>query len=101
MTARELWKWAAIFAVAVAIIGVILGTTGALSRIGGTAVERVIFEQSYQKQAADDAALQRYRAELAAAQAHLHSLPSDSALRPGIEAQIAGLRLMLQMKEDN
>ncbi len=79
------------------VLGLIVITGGVFTvmKIGGTAAERLIFENSYQKVAGDKKQLNTWRAQLAAINLKLMSAPDNENLRAQkamLEVQIGGLK---------
>lgn len=73
-------------------------------RAGGlvfwTAVEREVFEQSYQRSAAEQAKFNMLNAELTGAETRLRSGGLTASQRSDLEAQAAALRLQINAMEN-
>lgn len=87
------WVWV----LALVVLSVIvLGATGAGLRIFGVAVEREVFEQSYQRSAAEEARLKTLNAELVGARARLQQGNLTTTQEADLRAQIAGLEAQIR-----
>jgi len=95
MTKRELggW-WMYILGLMVVSILVFTGLNYA-GIIGQTAVERVVFEQSYQYTAAQKAKIATLEAQLAENTSQLSNPDLEDSVRANLESQAAGLRVQL------
>lgn len=87
------WVW--VLALVVLSV-VVLGATGAGLRIFGVAVEREIFEQSYQRSAAEEARLNTLNAELVGARTRLQQGGLTATQEADLRAQIAGLEAQIR-----
>ncbi len=91
------WLWVTL------LIAVSVGVfvfTGAAGKLFVTAVEREVFEQSYQRSAAEEARYNTLTAELAGVQARLSSGESlTDVQRDDLSAQAAALQIQIQMME--
>tara|TARA_R100001143_G_C3351827_1_gene129976 strand:+ start:1406 stop:1720 length:315 start_codon:yes stop_codon:yes gene_type:complete len=70
----------------------------AASMVGGTIVEREVFEQSRQYQEARFTSEQTYLSELAAIEAQLNDDSLSPAARRGLEAQRARLQTLINVE---
>ena len=96
---RAFGKWW-IWVLALIIISVVaLGALRAGGLVFWTAVEREVFEQSYQKTAADTARFNTLNAELVQAEALLRSGTLTETQEADARAQIAGIRAQLTAME--
>lgn len=71
----------------------------AVGLIGQTAVQREVFERSYQRQAGDAAKLSTFEAERAAIQSQLRRSDISPAQRADYEAQLAAINIQIQAIE--
>lgn len=85
------WIW--VLLLVVISIGV-LTLTGAAGKIFGTAVEREVFEQSYQYTAGQKAKIAEFSAQLAEIDRQLAG-SLDENTRQNLEAQAAAIRIQL------
>ena len=74
---------------------IVLGGLGYAGKFTGTAVERAVFEQSYQKKAADSAAYATFKAQLVEIEATLSGMSATDERRNGLEAQASAIRVQL------
>ena len=86
------WMW--ILALVVVTV-VVFGGLRMTGTWGQTAVERMIFETSYQKDASDKRQTAIWRAQIAEIDTTLLGMDSDDPLRSGLEAQRSALRVQL------
>jgi cell division protein FtsB len=92
---KEFGKWwIFILALIVLTIGV-LTMTGYIGKVANTAIDRKVMEQSYQKQAGDNARNKTYRAQLAHINSKLNSGTLDAGTKAELEAQKAMLEVQL------
>ena len=92
---KEFGKWW-LYVLALIVISVgILTFTGAFGKVFTTAVERKVFEESYQKQAGDSARLNAYRAQLAQIDVQLSNPELDNNTRMDLKSQQAMLRVQI------
>jgi len=92
---KEFGKWwIFILALIVLTIGV-LTMTGYIGKVANTAIDREVMEQSYQKQAGDNARNKTYRAQLAQINSKLNSGTLDAGTKAELEAQKAMLEVQL------
>jgi len=91
------WVWVlALFVLTI----VVLGLVGAGGKIFSTAVEREVFEQSYQRSAAEEARYNTMKAELTGVETRLRSGGNlTDVQRSDLEAQAAGLRVQINTME--
>lgn len=90
-----IWKFSLLFlgvAVAATVVGFGLRSAGL---IGGTAVEREVFEQSYQRSAAMAARIATDEAVLAEIQHQLRRPELSAATRNNLEAQASSARVRI------
>lgn len=87
------WLWVLLLVV---ISVVALGVLGSGMRIFGVAVEREIFEQSYQRSAAETARLNILNAELVGARSRLQQGSLTATQEADLRAQIAGLEAQIR-----
>ena len=86
------WLW---------VLGLVLISAAALwglnsaGIIGKTAVERAVFENSYQRDAGIKQQIATYEAQLAEIQRQLSSTSLDAAARSNLEAQASAIRVQL------
>ena len=78
---------------------VIFGGLRAVGLIGQTAVERMVFEQSYQRQAGDNAKLNTFLAEKAALESLLRSQSITDAERADYQAQLSAINIQINSLE--
>ena len=86
------WMWVLALFVVTAIV--VFGLR-AVGLIGYTALEREVFEQSYQKQAGDTARRDMLKAQLAGVNAQLRRSDLSDAMRGNLEANKAALEVQL------
>ncbi len=91
------WVWVVFLLIVTGIIGTGLKYAGI---IGTTVVERVVFENSYQKSEADKTARTVYSAQLAQLRGKLNNPNLDSGTRAEIQAQIDSINILKAGKED-
>ena len=72
----------------------------ATGMIGGTYLERKVFEQSYQKQAGDQERLDTFQAQLAEIDTRLAG-QLDDATRNGLQAQRSAINIQIQTVRRN
>ena len=89
------WMWILLLVV---ISSVILTSLKYMGVVGGTIIERVVFENSYQKVAADKKAKNVFAAQLAEVEYKL-SGKLDDETRQQLEAQAAMLRIQARSIE--
>jgi len=90
-----LWLTALFFIV----LGVIVFALNSAGVIGRTIVERAVFEQSYQRSAAEEARLNTFTAELAGIEARLGAGNLTDVQRDDLSAQAAALRIQINQME--
>jgi hypothetical protein len=73
---------------------VVLSMTGYLGKITGTAVEREVFEQSYQRSASLNSRMAAYQAQLAQINSKLMT-ETDTEIVNGLKAQKAMLEVQI------
>lgn len=86
------WLWITLLLV---VSTIVFGALNALGIIGRTAVERVVFEQSYQRKAGDNAKLNTFIAEKASLESQLRRNDLSSAQRSDYEAQLAAINIQI------
>jgi len=77
------------------VLIVLSGIVFTAMKVGGTAAERVIFENSYQKSASDKKQMNTWQAQLAAINSRLVSDPTNANLnaqKAMLEIQIKGMK---------
>lgn len=79
------------------VTGVIFYSLNSLGLIGRTIIERKVFENSYQKKAADEDALSTYDAQLSILERRLRSSLTDSE-RAELQAQIDSINILKASK---
>lgn len=79
---------------AMVVLGIVGGILNAFGLIGGTILEREVYENSYQYTEARKSEIMTYEAQLAEIDARL----SDSALDPQTRAQLEGTRSAIQVR---
>lgn len=86
----------ALFVLAIVVFGIV----GAGGKIFSTAVEREVFEQSYQRSAAEEARYNTMKAELTGVETRLRSGGNLTEVqRSDLEAQAAALRVQINTME--
>ena len=96
---REFGSWWLWILALVVVTFIVLGFLGYAGKFTGTAVERAVFEQSYQKQAGDRQRIATWKAQIAEVETRLSSMDADDQRRPGLEAQLSALRIQLRAAE--
>lgn len=91
----ELTSWWAWGLGLLLLTAIAFGVLNALGLVGGTYVERKVFEQSYQRSEAKAAQATTYRAQLAEIEAQLARTDITSNTRRLLEAQAASIRVQL------
>lgn len=69
---------------------------GSVGLVGGKAVEREVFENSFQYSEARKSAIARYEAQLAEIESQLRTSDPNDPVRNSLQAQAARLRVLLQ-----
>lgn len=87
------WMWILLLTVATMIV---IGVLHAFGMIGGTIVERKVFENSFQYSEARKAEIATYEASLAEIQQKLNG-QLDESTRQNLEAQKSALRIRLSV----
>lgn len=90
------WVWVLFLTV---ISALTFFTLSAVGLIGQTAIQREVFEQSYQRSAAEDAKLATFKAERIAIQAQLRRSDLGPSLRADYEAQLAAINFQINTIE--
>lgn len=90
------WIWVLLLVI-VSILA--LGATGFLTRFGSTVAERVIFENSFQRNAAEAERIQQLEAELVGINARLRGGDLSETQRNDLEAQRAAVEFQLNRSE--
>lgn len=90
---KEISKWFLFFLSLLMVFTIVMSIAGYFGKITGTAVEREVFEQSYQKQAGDKQRLNTYKAQLAEINSRL--LSAKSVEKQELEAQASMLRVQI------
>lgn len=96
---RDFGKWWIWILVLFIVSIVALGLTRAGGLVFWTAVEREVFEQSYQRSAAQEARFNTLNAELIQAETLLRSNTLTETQEADARAQIAGIRAQLNAME--
>lgn len=78
------------------VSGIVLTGLNYAGIIGRTIIEREVFEQSYQKKAADHDRMSTYQATLAEIQGRLLNPNLDTGTRANLEAQASSIRIMIR-----
>ena len=94
---RKWWIWILFLIIITTIIFTGLSYFGV---IGKTFVERKVFEQSYQKQAADKTAITVYSAQIAQLRGKLNNPDLDAGTKAEIKAQLDALVILKAGKTD-
>ena len=89
------WIWVLFLSI---ITGAVLTGLNYAGIIGTTVVERVVFENSYQKHAADKTAISTYQAQLAVLRGRLGNPNLDAGARAEINAQIDSITILMASK---
>ncbi len=92
---RFAWPFAGLV-IFLSVLGFGLNSVGL---IGRTAVEREVFEQSYQRSAAQEARFNTMNAELTAVQARLAAGSLTDVQRADLQAQAAALTIQINQME--
>ena len=90
-----IWLWIIWLTVVIISAGILIFGARSVGLVGQTAVERVIFEQSYQKQAGDEARENTLRAELASVNAMLRDGTVSAAMKTTLRGKKAALEIQL------
>lgn len=93
---RVFWRVFLTAVVAAVVIGAVGFGLNALGVIGGTAVERKVFENSYQRSEAIRAQIANDRAVLAEIERKLANPKLDPEVRQNLEAQAAAARIRIR-----
>ena len=88
------WMWI-LGLVVVSII--ILTVTGYLGKITGTAVEREVFEQSYQRSEAVKSEIATYSVQIASLEGQLLNPNLDAGTKANISAQLSAIKMQLNI----
>lgn len=91
------WLW--VLLLVIVSIGA-LSITGFGSRFLSVTADRVIFENSYQKSAADKAKQSALQSQLSEIEARLRSSNLTDEMRVDLEAQASGMRVQLNALEN-
>jgi hypothetical protein len=83
-----------------ALLSCIAFSINSCGLIAKTAVEREVFEHSYQKSAADSDAIKAYEAQITILRSKLNSPNTDQATKEEIEAQINAIKIMMATKQN-
>jgi hypothetical protein len=92
---KEFGKWWLWVLGLLVVSGVVFGLLRAGGLIGGTILERKVFENSYQYQAGNDARIDVFEAQLEELDRQLANPELDETQRANLEAQAAGIRIQL------
>lgn len=90
-----LWKVFPLFLTVILTIGLIGLFVKYLTKVGDTAVERVVFENSYQRSASLSSQLATYEATKAEIEHKLLNQNLDMNTRDALEAQLSALRIRI------
>lgn len=93
-------RWLVTGAASVVTLFAFLFALNAMGLIGGTIVEREVFEQSFQYSEARDTAIATYQAQLAEIEAQLRRSDISEATRANLQAQAARLRVQIQTERN-
>lgn len=91
------WMWI-LFLLVITMIVMSVGKY--IGIFGTTVVERKVFENSYQKKAADEDALATFSAEVSILQAKLNNPDLSAADRAEIQAKIDAIRILAASKKN-
>ena len=98
---RSWWVWVGfLFIITSIIAGIIFTSLSYVGIIGKTIVEREVFEQSYQKRAADVDALSTYDAQIVILQRRLRAEDITQQERVEIQAQIDSITILKASKRN-
>ena len=92
---KDFSKWWLLSLGLIVVSVIVLTGLNYVGIIGSTAVERVVFEQSYQRDAAYKARIATFEAQLAESQARLDNPNTPETTRQEIQAQMAAVRVQL------
>jgi hypothetical protein len=92
------WMW--ILAL-VAVTVMVMGGLRMAGIWGQTAIEREVFESSYQKDASDNRQTAIWKAQIAEIDSTLLDMAADDPLRSGLVSQRSALRVQLRALEAN
>ena len=93
-------KFVGIFVAVVVFLSVLGFTLNSLGLIGGTAVQRVVFEQSFQRSESMKARIAADKAALAEVEARLSNPNLDQDTRYNLEAQARAMRIRIATAEE-
>ena len=85
------WFWLLLLIV---LTGIILFGLNSVGLIGKTVVERKVFENSYQKKAADEDAISAYDAQISILKRRLRSTDLSASEKAEIQAQIDSINIL-------
>lgn len=91
-----IWRFLPVFVLVVAALGVVGFTALSLGLIGGTIVERKVFENSYQRDAALKERIATDEAVLAEIERKLSNQSLEGGTRTNLEAQASAARVRIQ-----
>ena len=74
---------------------IVFGVLNALGKVGSTATEAAVFQNSYQKQAADSSAQKMYKSQMAEVQYQLSRGDISDETRHNLEKQASALRVQM------
>lgn len=92
---REFGKWWVWIVALIVISMIVFGALRAAGLVGGVFIERVIFEQSYQRQAGDDAKLATFEAQRASIRRQLNRTDLSQGQRADYEAQLSAIEIQI------
>jgi len=91
---KEFVKWSMLALFVTVITLIVFAALSYSGKYTGTVVERKVFEQSYQKQAGDDARMRAYRAQLAMINNKIYT-ETDEQILNDLRAQKAMLEVQI------
>ena len=74
---------------------IVFGVFNALGKVGSTATEAAVFQNSYQKKVADESAIKMYKAQMAEVQYQLSRGDISDETRHNLEKQSSALRVQM------
>ena len=90
-----MWKIVPLFIIVLVVFGSIGFFVRSAGLIGGTAVERAVFKNSYQRSASIDARIATDEAVIAEINAQLSDINLDASTRSALEAQLSAARVRI------
>ena len=92
---KEFSQWWLLIILLIVVSSVILSITGAGSKIFSTAVEREVFEQSFQYSQAQRQRIARYEAQLTELRGQLRNPGFNDTTKSNIKSQISAIKIQL------